>query len=76
LSAEEERAQAGVGHSIRAPIALGASRLVSHLLFGLTPTDPMTLIGIAAMIIVIGACAGCLPGRHASRVNPVEALRV
>jgi ABC-type antimicrobial peptide transport system permease subunit len=45
-------------------------------LFGLAPTDPMTLIGIAALLIVIGALAGYLPGRRASRIDPIEALRV
>jgi ABC-type antimicrobial peptide transport system permease subunit len=53
-----------------------AARLVGSLLFGLAPTDPMTLIGIAALLIVIGALAGYLPGRRASRIDPIEALRV
>jgi predicted permease len=64
------------GIAIGVPIALLAARLVGSLLFGLAPSDPMTLISIAALLVAIGALAGYLPGRRASRIDPIEALRV
>ncbi|HEV2177153.1 MAG TPA: ABC transporter permease [Terriglobia bacterium] len=56
-------------------MALGASRLVSTLLFGLKPNDPFTIAGAALLMAVAAALAGFLPARRASRVDPMVALR-
>jgi predicted permease len=64
------------GLAIGGPIALVAARFVGSLLFGLAPTDTITLVSIAAIMIAIGGLAGYLPGRRASRINPIEALRI
>jgi putative ABC transport system permease protein len=45
------------------------------LLFGVEPTDPITLLVVAAALILLAAGASWLPARRAMRVNPVEALR-
>jgi predicted permease len=63
------------GIAIGALPALLGARLVGSLLYGLAPTDGATLAGIAVMLMMVGALAGYLPGRRASRVNPMEALR-
>jgi predicted permease len=55
--------------------ALAASRLVSNLLFGLAPSDPLTIAGATLVMVVVSALAGYLPARHASRVDPMVALR-
>jgi predicted permease len=55
--------------------AIAASRLVSSLLFGLAPTDPMTIAGAMAVMALVSALAGYLPARRASRVDPMVALR-
>ena len=66
----------GIGLAIGIPAALAAGRFVSALLVGLTPTDSITLIAIATLLIAIGLLAGYVPGRRASRTSPTEALRV
>jgi predicted permease len=56
-------------------VSLWASRFVTTLLFGLEPRDPATLV--AAMLVLggIGALAGWLPARRASRIDPARVLR-
>lgn len=45
------------------------------LLYGLTPTDPITLIGIAALVISVALASCYVPARRAVRVNPQVALK-
>ena len=56
-------------------IALGASRLVTTLLFGLAGTDSMSIVAAVVVMIVVSVLAGFLPARRASRVDPMIALR-
>jgi ABC-type antimicrobial peptide transport system permease subunit len=56
-------------------LALAGKRLVTELLFGLAPTDPLSLVGGAVVLLVFAALAGYLPARKASRVDPMVALR-
>ncbi len=56
-------------------IALGASRLIGSLLFGVEPAAPATFIVAAALVAGIAATAAYLPARRASRLNPMDALR-
>jgi putative ABC transport system permease protein len=55
--------------------ALGVSRLMSTLLFGITPTDPLTYVGLAALLTLAATLACALPARQASRVDVTSALR-
>ena len=57
------------------PAALIGARLISTQLFGLSPTDPLTLIGAAIVLAMVAMLAGYLPARRASRINPLHALR-
>ena len=55
-------------------VALGASRLISTLLYGLRPTDPLT-IAAATLLMIAAAGLGYVPARRASYVDPMVALR-
>ena len=52
-----------------------ASRLIAALLFGTTPTDPITFLGMIVVLGAIALLAGYIPARRASRINPMVALR-
>jgi ABC-type antimicrobial peptide transport system permease subunit len=55
-------------------IALAASRSVEALLFGLPPTDAVSMTLAVAVMMLVSALAGYLPARRASRVDPMVAL--
>jgi predicted permease len=56
--------------------ALGLSRLVASLLFGVSPTDPMTFGAVASVIAVVALVACVVPTRRATRVDPLAAIRM
>ena len=64
-----------LGMLIGLSAALAATRLIASLLFGLTPTDPLTIALASLLLLAVAALAGYLPARRASRVDPMTALR-
>ena len=64
-----------VGIALGLPGALGLSQLVRSQLFGIEPTDPLTLTMAATTLALVGLLAGYLPARRAASVQPVRALR-
>ena len=56
-------------------VALGASRAVRGLLFGLSPSDPGTFAAVALLLAAVAMVATYLPARRAARVDPLVALR-
>ena len=56
-------------------VALMTMKLIASLLFGLEPTDPLTLIMATVVMLTIAAFAGWLPAWRAARIDPVFALR-
>jgi predicted permease len=72
--------QNGVGLTIAgvvvgSAVALAATRVLSRLLYQVTPTDPLTFAAAGATLILVAALASYLPARQASRVDPVDILR-
>ena len=63
------------GLVVGVPAALIGARLISAQLFGMSPTDPITLVGAAIVLGLVALLAGYLPARRAARVNPLNALR-
>jgi putative ABC transport system permease protein len=57
------------------PIAVGSSRWIESMLFGLKDTDPSTILLAAGILLSAGLLAGYLPARRASRIEPIVALR-
>ncbi|HXI43714.1 MAG TPA: ABC transporter permease [Bryobacteraceae bacterium] len=65
----------GTGVAIGVPLALALARSVSSLLYGLKPTDSLTISAAVALLFAVAATASYLPARRASRVDPMIALR-
>jgi putative ABC transport system permease protein len=55
--------------------ALWLGRAASSLLFGVTPTDPLTFMVVSLLLIAVAVAACCLPARRAMKIEPIVALR-
>ncbi|HWR53256.1 MAG TPA: FtsX-like permease family protein [Bryobacteraceae bacterium] len=66
---------AGLGIIIGLAGAFGLSRVLTALLFGVKPYDPMTFVSVALVLAVTAVLACWIPARRATRVDPLVALR-
>jgi len=64
-----------VGIAIGLPAALAANRLVSGMLFGLSPTDPLSMTVASITLLALALVACYIPARRAAKVDPMVALR-
>ena len=64
-----------VGMAFGLAAAIGLSRLMSHLLFGVSAADPVTLTGVTLLLGVVALLACYLPARRATAIDPISALR-
>jgi ABC-type antimicrobial peptide transport system permease subunit len=64
-----------IGIGIGVPSSLAANRLISNMLFGLQPSDPVSLWIATGALVLVAVIAGYLPARRASLVDPMVALR-
>jgi putative ABC transport system permease protein len=55
--------------------AFGVARLLTTMLFGVTPTDPVTFVGVSVFLLIVAFLASYLPARRAMHVDPLVALR-
>ena len=64
-----------IGLAVGSALALTGGRLLTSLLFGIAPTDGMTIIVAMAVLLSTAVLAGYLPARRASSIDPMIALR-
>ena len=66
---------AALGVAIGVVAAFATTRLLSSLLYGVSPVDPASFVGIGALVVAIAVAASYIPSRRAVRIDPMEALR-
>jgi len=71
----EALGMAGAGAVVGLVVALGASRLLSSLLFEVSPGDPLAMIGALVVLLLVALAAAYIPARRATRIDPATALR-
>jgi predicted permease len=64
-----------MGLGIGLLIAFGVAQLLSKLLFGVSPVDPLTFVGVSLLLALVAALACYVPARRATAVDPLVALR-
>ncbi len=64
-----------VGVAVGLAGAVALTRVMGNLLFNISPTDPATLAGVGALLIVAALAACLIPARRAASVDPMQALR-
>src|SRR5215469_16885549 len=64
-----------IGIAVGIPCAVATARLITHLLFKVSPYDPVTLALVPLVLIAVGALASYIPARRAMRVDPMVVLR-
>lgn len=65
---------AGIAFGLAGAFAL--TRMVTSLLFHVSPTDPGTFAGIALLFLLVALAASYIPARRAARIDPMQALRL
>jgi predicted permease len=68
-------ALAGTGILVGLAGALGVTRVVASLLVNVTPTDPVSFVGVSGFLALVAAAASLIPARRATEVDPIVALR-
>jgi predicted permease len=64
-----------LGVAIGLAAAPAVTRLISSMIFGVTPYDPLTFVAVAAILVIVALAACYIPAQRAMRVDPLVALR-
>jgi len=65
----------GAGLVVGIGVAASLGRLVSSLVFGITPHDTLTFVAVSIVVVIVGVVASLLPAYRATRVDPLRTLR-
>jgi len=65
----------GIGIAVGVPVTLAVTRVIQTQLYGLGPSDPVTMVAAILAIALVTLLAAYFPARRASRVDPMVALR-
>jgi predicted permease len=66
---------AGAGIAVGIPLALVSARLIEAFLYGVKPTDSVSIVLATILMLGVAILSGYLPARRASRIDPMSALR-
>jgi len=64
-----------VGLAVGLAAALGLGRLLAAVLYGVSATDPATLVSVLALFLAVSVLASFVPAARASRTGPISVLR-
>jgi len=64
-----------VGLAFGVALAMSGTKLMQGLLFGIEPSDPLTLVGVTVLLVTVAALSCYGPARRATSVDPLTALR-
>jgi len=65
----------GGGVVVGVVVSLVGSRVLQSMLFAVSATDPLTIVGVSLLLLVVAAVAAWAPARRAARIDPVESMR-
>ena len=73
--AQESLAPVVIGILVGLAGSLAISHAIAFFIFGVSPNDPVSIVGAAVVLLVAATIAAIIPARRASRLDPIKALQ-